>query len=80
MGRSARCRVTPFEPPVNLLPLENDRPDDLGKGKRQHREIDAREPHREPAEQQRAKCGRDRRAASASPIGAANHFTASAAP
>src|SRR5271169_1554629 len=35
-----------------LLPLEHDRPDDLGEGEREHREIDAGQPDREPAEQQ----------------------------
>ncbi len=36
------------------LPLEHGRPDDLRERERQHGEIDAGEPHREPAEQQRA--------------------------
>ncbi len=44
-----------------ILPLENDRPDDLREGERQHREIDPGQPHGEPAEQQRAQRGRDRR-------------------
>ena len=36
------------------VPLKRDRPDDLRKREREHREIDAREPHAEPAEDERA--------------------------
>ena len=43
-----------MEPPVRFLPLEHGGPDDLREGQRQHGEIDAGQPHREPAEQQRA--------------------------
>src|SRR5271154_1959142 len=35
-------------------PLKRDRPGDLREGERQHGEIDAGEPHAEPAEQKRA--------------------------
>ncbi len=38
----------------DLVPLEHDRPDDLRERERQHREVDAGQAHREPAEQQRA--------------------------
>ena len=41
--------------------MVHDRPDDLREGQRQHRQIDAGEADREPAEQQRAGAGRDRR-------------------
>ena len=41
----------------DLLPLEHDRPDDLREGERQHGKIDAGQPHREPAEQERAERG-----------------------
>ena len=37
----------------DLVPLEADGPDDLREGQREHREVDAREPHAEEAEQQR---------------------------
>ena len=60
-GALGQMPSTPLEPPVKLLPLENDRPDDLREGERQHGEIDAGKPHGEPAEQQRAERGRDRR-------------------
>ena len=63
-----------------VLPLEHGRPDDLREGERQHREIDAGQPHREPAEQQRAGERDQRRRREREPIGAASHFTSSAAP
>ena len=34
-------------PARHLVPLEADRPDDLGEGEREHREVDAGEPHAE---------------------------------
>ena len=42
------------------VPLEGDRPDDLRECERQHREVDAGEPHAEPAEQRGAGSGRER--------------------
>ncbi len=38
----------------DVVPLERDRPDDLRERERQHREIDAGEPHAEPADDERA--------------------------
>ena len=69
-GGGGQTPTRPLQPPVKLVPLEHDRPDDLREGERQHREVDAGEPHREPAEQQRAERARASGAAtSASSIG-----------
>src|SRR6266496_2736916 len=43
------------------VPLERDRPDDLRESEREHREIDAREPHAEPAEDERTERRGERR-------------------
>jgi hypothetical protein len=43
----------------HLDPLEGDGPDDLRKGERQHREIDAAQPHAEPAEHQCAQAAKE---------------------
>ena len=43
-----------MSPPVSSSHWNADRPDDLRERERQHREIDAREPHAEPAEQHAA--------------------------
>ena len=77
------CRRPDADEPVRAagdrVPLEGDRPHDLRKGQRQHGEIDARQPHAEPAEdERRPRARRAGRAPSATSIGAPC-LTASAA-
>ncbi len=43
----------------HLVPLEADGPHDLGERQREHREVDAREPHAEEAEEQREAAGQE---------------------
>src|SRR6266850_585453 len=46
-------------PARDLVPLEADRPHDLGKGQREHGEVDAREPHAEEAEHESEQSGQE---------------------
>src|SRR6266850_5574668 len=46
-------------PARDLVPLEADRPHDLGEGQREHGEVDAREPHAEEAEHESEQSGQE---------------------
>ncbi len=63
--RPRPCARPDAEDPVvaarQLDPLERGRPGDLREGERQHRQIDAREPHAEPAEEETRQTREQRR-------------------